>query len=96
MVRHFIGGNLPRQRGADAVAKRIARCQHADISSAQLGDGVHLGIERRRPCARFAGDGIADKRQVPLGAEHELGRRDAALGLRSRDRLDRPHRRRRS
>ena len=90
------GVDLARQRGADAVAERVARGQHADAPAARGRRHLrHGGVERARPWPARATDQRRGQRQVPRAAEHEFAPRDRPpRGLR-RGRRRRPRRCRR-
>ena len=73
---HFGRIDMMRKRGANAMQKRIARSEHADVAAAERNDGLHALFEWARPGASFAGHQFGGEVQMPLAPENELGRPD--------------------
>ena len=85
---HLGGREMAGERGADAIAQRIAARQHDNGLAAPRRDERDRIGQRLAPGQTLA-LGLADERQMPLAADHQLGRVDQGA-RRRRERRARP------
>ena len=77
---HLFHPDVASERGADAVAERIAGSQHADFSTAQRQHRVHPRIEGLRPGPRLAANRLGGEGEMTGSAEDDFGFADTPLG----------------
>ena len=73
---HLLRIDVSRQHRADAVVKRIAGGEHADLPAAIAQHLVGRAVERARPRPRRAANERSGKAEVAPAAEHDLGGAD--------------------